>query len=172
MKIGLVSDSHSYVDYELMELFSDRDEIWHAGDFGSLEVVHAWRSLEIPIRGVYGNIDSPAIQVEFDLQARWQVENFKIWMIHIGGYPGKYPARIQQEFKTHSINLFICGHSHILKVMRDPIFHHWHLNPGAHGREGFHQIRTALRFEIIASELTNLDIIELGPRGAIKSKAG
>mgnify|MGYP001168748934 CR=1 FL=1 len=167
MKIGLASDSHSFTDKHLLELFSDRDEIWHAGDFGSIEVINELKKIK-PLRGVYGNIDNAHIQTEFPLELTWQVGTFKVYMTHIAGYPGKYATRVRKKLIENPVDLLICGHSHILKIMRDESLGHLHINPGACGHEGFHIFRTAVRFEIINNELKNLEVIELGQRGRIK----
>lgn len=166
MKIGLLSDTHSFLDPSILELFDDRDEIWHAGDFGSLEVIDKLKQCK-PLRGVFGNIDSPEIQQQYPLDLHWNIGDYKIYMTHIAGYPGKYAARVKKQFISEPVDLFICGHSHILKIMKDPVYHHLHINPGACGHEGFHAIRTVTRFEIIDRKLINLEIIELGPRGSL-----
>lgn len=166
MKIGLISDTHSFLDPKLLSLFADRDEIWHAGDFGSQEVIDQLLAFK-PLKGVYGNIDSPEIMHQFPVDLKWQVGNFKIYMTHIAGYPGKYAARVKKEFVSAAVDLFICGHSHILKIMKDQTYSHLHINPGACGHEGFHVMRTATRFEIKEDKLVNLEVIELGPRGKI-----
>jgi len=167
MKIGLLSDSHSFTDRHLLDLFNDRDEIWHAGDFGSMEVIHELKKIK-PVIGVFGNIDNGIIQSEFPEEISWQIGNFKIYMTHIAGYPGKYAARVKKKLIENPVNLLICGHSHILKIMKDEKLGHLHINPGACGHEGFHIFRTAVRFEIIHDELKNLEVIELGQRGKMK----
>ncbi|MEP7269790.1 MAG: metallophosphoesterase family protein [Saprospiraceae bacterium] len=164
MKIGLMSDTHSFIDLRLLDLFEDRDEIWHAGDFGSTDVIQRIERKR-PLKGVYGNIDSPEIQSMFPNELKWQLGDFKIFMTHIAGYPGKYTARVKKQLKEDPVDLFICGHSHILKIMKDPLLGHLHINPGACGHEGFHIFRTAVRFEIIENKLINLEVIELGERG-------
>jgi putative phosphoesterase len=164
MKIGLISDTHSFIDPRLLSLFADRDEIWHGGDFGSQEVIDQLKKFK-PLKGVYGNIDSPEIMRQFPVDLRWKVGDFNIYMTHIAGYPGKYAARVKKEFVSAPVDLFICGHSHILKIMKDQTYGHLHINPGACGHEGFHLTRTATRFEIRDGKLTNLEVIELGPRG-------
>ena len=167
MKIGLISDTHSFLDPKLLSLFEDRDEIWHGGDFGSQEVIDRLNAFK-PLKGVYGNIDSPVIMRQFPLDHRWSIGNFKIYMTHIAGYPGKYTARVKKEFASEKVDLFICGHSHILKIMKDQTNGHLHINPGACGHEGFHLMRTATRFEIVEDKLINLEVIELGLRGKIE----
>ncbi len=165
MKIGLLSDSHSFTDLALLDLFKDRDEIWHAGDFGNLNVIKDLENTGKPLKGVYGNIDHPEIQRIFPQDLKWNIGDFKIYMTHIAGYPGKYAARIKKELIADPVDLFICGHSHILKIMKDPTLHHMHINPGACGHEGFHIMRTAVRFEINNGKLEKLDVLELGLRG-------
>lgn len=164
MKIGLLSDTHSFLDEKILHLFKDRDEIWHAGDFGSREVIDRLQAIK-PLRGVYGNIDDPEIRRQFPLNLIWSVGNFKICMTHIAGYPGKYTARVKKLLEEGPVDLFICGHSHILKIMKDEKLGHLHINPGACGHEGFHSVRTMVRFEILGKKITNLDVIELGVRG-------
>lgn len=166
MKIGLLSDTHSFLDPSLLELFEDRDEIWHGGDFGSQEVIDQLKAFK-PLRGVFGNIDSQEIQRQFPLDLYWNIGAFKVYMTHIAGYPGKYAARVKKQFFANPVDLFICGHSHILKIIKDPIYNHLHINPGACGHEGFHAVRTATRFEIKDHKLVDLEIIELGPRGSL-----
>lgn len=167
MRIGLLSDTHSFIDAELLKLFDDRDELWHAGDFGSLEVIQTLVKNK-PLKGVYGNIDNTEIQHLYPVDLSWSVGNFKVYMTHIAGYPGKYAARVKKKLLADPVDLFICGHSHILKIMKDPTMGHLHINPGACGHEGFHSMRTAVRFEIKGNKLINLEILELGPRGKIK----
>lgn len=168
MKIGLISDTHSFLDPAILTLFEDRDEIWHGGDFGSQEVVGQLKSFK-PLRGVSGNIDNPQIMHQFPVDLHWTVGNFKVYMTHIAGYPGKYTSRVKKQFLSTPVDLFICGHSHILKILKDQSYGHLHINPGACGHEGFHSIRTAVRFEIVEDKLKNLEIIELGLRGRLNS---
>lgn len=137
------------------------DEVWHAGDIGDLKVTDSISKLK-PIRGVYGNIDDAKARMEFPLDNRFMCEGVSVYMTHIGGYPKKYNARVLNELKAHTPKLFICGHSHILKVMFDKDFNLLHLNPGAAGIYGMHQVRTMLRFEIDKDQIKNLEIIELG----------
>ncbi len=167
MRIGLLSDTHSYLDPELMKLFEDRDELWHAGDFGSLEVITTLTKNK-PVRGVYGNIDNKEIQDLYPVDLSWSIGGFKVYMTHIAGYPERYAARVKKKLLSQPVDLFICGHSHILKIMKDPILGHFHINPGACGQEGFHLMRTAVRFEIKDDKMIKLEVIELGQRGKIK----
>lgn len=163
-KIGLLSDTHGYLDPKIFEYFEDCDEVWHAGDIGSNEVVDALANFKL-LRAVYGNIDGGKIRQQFPLHAKFNCEAVKVWITHIGGYPGKYSPAIRKEINTNPPDLFICGHSHILKVMRDKKLDNLlHINPGAAGKEGFHKIRTIVRFEIEGKVIKNLEVIELGNR--------
>ncbi len=163
MKIGLLSDTHSHFPEEIYKYFAECDEIWHAGDIGSLEVVEKLRAFK-PLRAVWGNIDGQEIRKEFPLDLTVQVNGMKIWMTHIGGYPGKYAERIKKQLEITRPQLFICGHSHILKVIPDKKLNLLHLNPGAAGKEGFHQMRTLMRFKIEEAKVKDLEVIEIGPR--------
>jgi putative phosphoesterase len=160
-KIGLLSDTHSYMDDNILNHLSACDEIWHAGDFGAYEVVEKIETLGKPLRGVYGNIDGREIRLRFPEHLRFEIEGLQVWMTHIGGYPGKYPARIKNELRTNPPGLFICGHSHILKVIPDKEFGLLHINPGACGKEGFHRVRTIIRFEVDAGRVSKLEVVEM-----------
>lgn len=160
-KILLLSDTHSYIDDKILKYVNQADEVWHAGDIGDLKVTDSIKKLR-PLRGVYGNIDDAKARMEFPLDNRFMCEGVSVYMTHIGGYPKKYNARVLNELKAHTPKLFICGHSHILKVMFDKDFNLLHLNPGAAGIYGMHQVRTMLRFEIDKDQIKNLEIIELG----------
>lgn len=162
-KILLLSDTHSHLDETILKYASIADEIWHAGDFGSLEVCDALSALK-PLRAVYGNIDDHSIQQEFPLNNRFMCEEVDVWITHIGGYPPKYNPNTRTEIKKNPPKLFICGHSHILKVMWDKNIGLLHMNPGACGKHGFHQVRTMLRFAIDGKEIKDLEVIELGKR--------
>ena len=164
MKIGLMSDTHSFLDKRIYEYFKDVDEIWHAGDIGLRQVADDLAAFK-PLRAVFGNIDDKAMQERFPENLRWNTEGVSVWMTHIGGYPGKYPARIKEGFKSQHCDLFICGHSHILKIISDPLHNLLHINPGACGNEGFHKIKTLVRFEIVDAKIQNMNIVELGLRG-------
>lgn len=165
MKIGLLSDTHAHFPEEVYTYFAECDEIWHAGDIGSMEVVEKLRAFK-PFRAVWGNIDGQDIRKEFPMDLTVQVNGMKIWMTHIGGYPGKYAERIKKQLEYTRPQLFICGHSHILKVIPDKKLNLLHLNPGAAGKEGFHQVRTLMRFAIEAGKVKDLEVIEIGPRTA------
>jgi len=139
------------------------DEVWHAGDIGNLDVTDTIKKLK-PLRAVYGNIDDKDARAEFPLDARFTVEGVRVWMTHIGGYPNKYNQRVREELQQSPPKLFICGHSHILKVQFDKKLNLLHINPGAAGKHGFHKVRTMIRFEIEASEIKNMEVIELATR--------
>lgn len=163
MKIGVLSDTHGYLDDKLFDFFGDCDEIWHAGDIGSLEVINKLQNFR-PLVAVYGNIDGSDIRLETHQHKRLLREGVDIWMTHIGGYPGNYDKRIRDEIQTNPPGLLITGHSHILKVMNDKKNGLLHINPGAAGFHGLHKVRTAVRFIIAKKTIKDLDIIELGPR--------
>lgn len=162
-KIGLISDTHSYLDDAVFTHFKDCDEVWHAGDFGSYDVVEKLEAFK-PFRGVYGNIDDKTIQVHCLEHLRFECEGVDVWMTHIGGYPGRYSSLVKTEITTNPPKLFICGHSHILKVQYDPKLSLLHLNPGAAGRQGWHKVRTLMRFDLNEGKIENLEIIELADR--------
>jgi uncharacterized protein len=164
MKIGLLSDTHSYLDDQIIRLLTCCDEIWHAGDFGSLEVSDRLNEIA-PLRGVYGNIDDATIRQVHPKVNRFVVEGLDVMMTHIGGYPGKYHPDVRNEIKANPPQLYITGHSHILKVMPDRSLNNLlHLNPGAAGKHGFHTMRTMMRFDVNNGKVENLQVIELGKR--------
>lgn len=162
-KILLLSDTHSYLDDRILDYAKEADEIWHAGDFGSLDLIKKLEEIK-PLKGVYGNIDDPIIQKEFPEVNRFSCEGVEVLMIHIGGYPGKYTALAKKEISEKKTDLFISGHSHILKVMFDEKNNLLHMNPGACGNQGWHQMKTMLRFAIDGKEIKDLEVIELGKR--------
>ena len=164
MRIGLLSDTHSFLDPAIFDYFAEVDEIWHAGDIGDPEVIKQLSDFK-PVRAVYGNIDEPAIRHEYPENAIFTVAGLKVLITHIGGYPGRYNARIKKLLTEHQPGLYICGHSHILKVMPDEQRELLHMNPGACGRHGFHKMRTVLRFSIDKGIVKDLEVIELGLRG-------
>ena len=135
------------------------DEVWHAGDIGSIEVVDKIKHLK-PLKGVFGNIDNHVIRNEFPLDYKFICEDIKVWITHIGGYPNRYIKRVSENLKHEKVDLFICGHSHILKVINDKKHNLLHINPGAIGKHGFHNKRTMVRFEIDGKKIENLEIIE------------
>ncbi|WP_303849127.1 metallophosphoesterase [Apibacter mensalis] len=159
-KILLLSDTHSYIDDRILEYASQADEVWHAGDIGDIKVSETLKKTVPIFKAVYGNIDGTEIRKEFPLNLRFFCEKVDVWMTHIGGYPGKYAPIIREEIKLNPPKLFICGHSHILKVMNDKKLHLLHMNPGAIGIYGFHKVRTMLRFEINQETIQNLEVIE------------
>ncbi len=159
-KILLLSDTHSYIDNRILHYATEADEIWHAGDIGKLEVTDALQKIK-PLKAVYGNIDSAQIRREFPLHQRFICEGADVWMTHIGGYPNKYSPTIRDVIKQKPPDLFISGHSHILKVMPDKKLDLLHMNPGAAGKQGFHQKRTMLRFKIDKGIFSDLEVVEL-----------
>lgn len=168
LRIGLLSDTHGFLDPLVFEYFKECDEIWHAGDFG-IGVADALGDFK-PLRGVYGNIDDAAIRGKFPRDERFHCEGLDVWITHIGGYPGRYDRQVSKRIRADPPDLFVCGHSHILRVMRDPkLGNLLHFNPGAAGRHGFHIMRTMLRFEIRDGSVEKLQAVELGPRSAGKS---
>lgn len=162
-KILLLSDTHSYIDDRILAYAQKADEIWHAGDIGDLQVTDILQE-KAPLKAVYGNIDDAKARKEFPLHQRFWCEGVEVWITHIGGYPPRYNPAIREEITQTPPKLFICGHSHILKVMPDKELGLLHMNPGAAGKHGFHQVRTMLRFEIHKSDIKNLEVIELGKR--------
>lgn len=167
MKIGLLSDTHSHLDQKVLTYFKDCDEIWHAGDIGEISVITELEKLK-PLRAVFGNIDDKEMQARFAEDLWFECEGLNIWMTHIGGAPPNYNPRIKKILKQRIPDIFICGHSHILRVKKDPNFKNMvYMNPGAAGNQGFHHVKTIMRFEITKGEIKNLEVIELGKRGAI-----
>ena len=156
----MLSDTHSYIDDRILEYASQADEVWHAGDIGDIKVSETLKKTVPVFKAVYGNIDGTEIRKEFPLNLRFFCEKVDVWMTHIGGYPGKYAPIIREEIKLNPPKLFICGHSHILKVMNDKKLHLLHMNPGAIGIYGFHKVRTMLRFEVNQETIQNLEVIE------------
>lgn len=172
MKIGLISDTHGFLDPRVFEHFRNCDEIWHGGDFGDMAVAKALEDFK-PLRGVYGNIDNKDLQSRFPEDLWFICDGLNIWMTHIGGAPPRYNPRIKKLLKTRVPDIFICGHSHILRVARDPAYAGMlYINPGAAGNQGFHYMKTLVRFEIEGKEVKNLEVIELGRRGLIALNAG
>lgn len=162
-KILLLSDTHSYIDDRILEYASQADEIWHAGDFGNQEVIDKL-SAKKTLKGVFGNIDDAKIRKQFPGILRFFCEDVEVLMVHIGGYPKKYASNIKKELMENPPKLFISGHSHILKAMYDQDLKLLHLNPGACGKVGWHQLRTMMRFVIDGAEIRDLEIIELGQK--------
>ncbi|MCP4976156.1 MAG: metallophosphoesterase family protein [Maribacter sp.] len=162
-KILLLSDTHGHIDDAILKYAKQADEVWHAGDIGNIKVVDTIEKIK-PLKAVFGNIDDHIIQREFPLNNRFMCEGVDVWITHIGGYPPKYNAIVKDEIKANPPKLFICGHSHILKVMWDKKLDLLHMNPGACGKYGFHHVRTMLQFVIDGKEIKDLEVIELGKR--------
>ena len=162
-RIGLISDTHHYLDEAVFKHFAAVDEIWHAGDFGTVAIAEALRNFK-PLKGVYGNIDGYDVRSEYPEQIIFTCEQVKVFIKHIGGYPGRYAPGVRDAIIKEQPQLFISGHSHILKVIYDDKLHCLHMNPGAAGRQGWHKIRTLIRFAIDGKEIKNCEVIELGSR--------
>ncbi len=165
MRIGLLSDTHGFLDPKVLKHFAEVDEIWHAGDIGLIGLTDKLAQFK-PVRAVYGNIDDALVRRQFPEDNFFEVAGLRVFMTHIGGYPGRYPARIKAQLQRFQPGLFICGHSHIIKVMPDPQHHLLHINPGAAGNHGFHLVKTIVRFNITAGKIHDLQVIELGPRAS------
>ncbi len=166
-KILLLSDTHGYLDDSILEHCAAADEIWHAGDIGNLEIADTLQKIK-PLRAVYGNIDGKDVRVVFPLDNRFTIEGLDVWITHIGGYPGRYEPRVRTIMQSFPPQLFICGHSHILKVIRDKKTNTLCMNPGAAGVHGFHKMRTMIRFSIDHGKILQPEVIEIGLRGTIK----
>lgn len=162
-RIGLLSDTHGYLDPKIFEYFKDVDEVWHAGDVGSVKVIDDLTSFK-PTKGVYGNIDDQTIRSIWPKHLRFKCEQIEVLISHIGGRPLKYSHEVWDELKTKSANIFVCGHSHILLVQFDKNLNCLWLNPGACGFKGFHKVKTLLRFTIDGKEIKDMEAIEIGPR--------
>ena len=158
-----MSDTHGFLDEKVFKYFAECDEVWHAGDIGTVELAEKMEAFK-PFRAVYGNIDGKDLRVRYPLDLRFECDGLDVWMTHIGGYPKRYSQRVREQMPLNPPKLFISGHSHILKVMFDKKLNLLHLNPGAAGKHGFHQVRTMLRFEINDDKISNLEIIELEKR--------
>jgi len=163
-KILLLSDTHSYIDDAILKHIKQADEVWHAGDIGDLEITDQIKKLK-SLRAVYGNIDDAKARIEFPLHNRFMCEDVDVWITHIGGYPPKYNNKVREELQKNPPDLFITGHSHILKVMPDKKLDLLHINPGASGNHGFHKIKTMVRFSVDDGKVYDLEAIELGKRG-------
>lgn len=160
-RIGLLSDTHSFFDPRFYELFKDVDQIWHAGDIGSEEVLDLMEAFK-PLKAVYGNIDGAALRCRLNQTKRFTCEGVDVLLTHIGGYPGHYAPQVKHEIYSNPPKLFICGHSHILKVINDSTLKLLHINPGAAGKYGFHTVRTAVRFILDGGVIKDLEVIEMG----------
>ncbi len=162
-KIGVISDTHSHMDDRILHHLSDCDEIWHAGDVGNLEVIDALQKIA-PVKGVYGNIDDNQVRTVFPLDNVFETEGLKVYMTHIAGRPGKYPARVDRAIKENLPHIFVCGHSHICLVKKNPELNILHINPGAAGKHGFHKVRTLVKLCLDNSIPSKLEVVELGVR--------
>jgi putative phosphoesterase len=162
-RIGLLSDTHGYLDEAILRHFANCDELWHAGDIGDEAIIDSLNAFK-PTRLVYGNIDNQQIRLRTDESIRFKCEGVDVWMTHIGGRPGNYANPIRSELKANSPELFICGHSHICLIQFDNKHNMLYMNPGAAGRHGFHHIRTLIRFEIDSTKIQGVEVIELGKR--------
>lgn len=164
-RIGLLADTHGWLDEAVFQHFDACDEIWHAGDFGTLETAELLQNFK-PLKGVYGNIDGYDVRSKYPLKQVWNCEGVTVYMTHIGGYPNRYAPGIKADLINHHAKLFISGHSHILKVIYDDKINCLHMNPGAAGNHGWHQVRTLLRFNIDGDVIKDCKVIELGKRGS------
>ena len=164
MKIGLLSDTHGYLDPVVFEYFKDCDELWHAGDVGDIGVLEALEKFK-PLHAVFGNIDDAAIQNRLREDVWLDREGVNVWMTHIGGAPPNYNTSIKKMLKQRIPDVFVCGHSHILRVHKDEKLNMLYINPGAAGQHGFHTVRTVIRIEITDAKISKMEVIELGKRG-------
>jgi uncharacterized protein len=162
-RIGLISDTHNYLDEAVFPHFEQCDEIWHAGDFGTIGIADRLKASK-PLRGVYGNIDGYDVRSVYPERLIWTCEEVTVYMIHIGGYPKHYAPGVKKELADNKAKLFISGHSHILKVIYDDQLNCLHMNPGAAGNQGWHKVRTLIRFTIDRSTIKDCEVIELGKR--------
>ena len=162
-RIGLISDTHDFLDEAVFKHFANCDEVWHAGDFGTAAIADALKAFK-PLRGVHGNIDGPDIRNEFPELLQWTCEEVNVMMLHIGGFPPKYNAKSKLLIQQNHPQIFISGHSHILKVIYDNTLSCLHMNPGAAGKYGWHTVRTLIRFVIDGKDIRDCEIIELGKR--------
>jgi uncharacterized protein len=159
-RIGLLSDTHGFLHERLFTFFENTDEIWHAGDIGNIEIADQLSSYK-PLRAVYGNIDGQDVRSVYPQHQRFMCEEVDVWITHIGGYPGRYERNVKPEIFNNPPKLFICGHSHILKVIYDKKLDLLHMNPGAAGYMGFHKVCTAVRFSICGNDIRDLEVWEI-----------
>ena len=159
-QIGIISDTHGYLSDEIFDFFKDVYEIWHCGDIGNMEVLDKLSAFK-PVRAVYGNIDGQDIRMIAPEHQKFRIEQINVWITHIGGYPGKYDKRVREQLFRNPPDLFVCGHSHILKVMHDDKLQMLHINPGAFGLSGFHKKRTAVKLLIDGKNFKELEVLEL-----------
>lgn len=168
MKIGLLSDTHGFLDEKVFEHFKDCDEVWHAGDIGSVKLTDDLKKFK-PLKAVFGNIDDATICNEYPEDLWFDCEGFLVWMTHIGGTPPSYNPRVKKILKERLPDIFICGHSHILKITKDASHNNMlFINPGAAGRHGFHHVKTLVRFELLNKKVTSMEVIELGKRASLQ----
>ncbi|MRG46998.1 YfcE family phosphodiesterase [Chitinophaga sp. SYP-B3965] len=160
MKIGLMSDTHSYLHPKVFHHFEKVDQIWHAGDIGNMALADELEAFK-PFRAVWGNVDGQELRVRYPEHDLFTCEGVKVWMTHIGGYPPRYTTALKPYIKQKRPQLFISGHSHILKIMPDPALQLLHINPGACGKQGWHKVKTLVRFDIVKGEMKNMEVIEL-----------
>lgn len=165
MKIAIISDTHDYIDERIIAYCAQCDEIWHAGDFGNFRVLEELRNKAGPVIGVYGNVDDQDIRAETPLHQWIEREGLSIWMTHIGGRPGNYSEEVREKKAKYPADIFVCGHSHILKVQRDSNEGWIYINPGAAGKTGFHKVRTMMTLELKDGKIDNPQVIELEKRG-------
>jgi uncharacterized protein len=161
--IGIISDTHSFLDENVFAYFKNCDEIWHAGDFGDVQIANKLLEFK-PLKGVYGNIDGQDIRIQFSEQLIFNCEGVKVMIRHIGGSPPKYNPETRKELAIHKPQLFISGHSHILKIMYDEKIGCLHINPGAAGKQGWHKTRTIVRLIIDGKNMKDCEVVELGKR--------
>ena len=159
-RIGLLSDTHNYMDDAILGYLSECDEVWHGGDFGEPAIAERIKTVK-PLRGVYGNIDGALIRAEYPEQLIFNCEEVKVMMRHIGGFPPKYNTETKKEILLHRPQLFISGHSHILKIMYDDVLQCLHMNPGAAGKQGWHKVRTLIRFTIDGREIKDCEVVHI-----------
>lgn len=169
MKIGILSDTHGWFDPLLEAFFIDCDEVWHAGDIGDEDTALLLEK-KYKLRAVFGNIDGGNLRLMYPKIQRFTIEGVKVIMTHIGGYPGRYDAEIKPVLQSEHPQLFVCGHSHITKVMYDKKYGCLHINPGAAGANGFHKVRTAVRLDIEGGIMKNLEIVEYPRNNKIKGE--
>ena len=162
-RIGIISDTHNYLDENVFKHFEQCNEIWHAGDFGNIEIANRLQAFR-PLKGVFGNIDGQDVRNIYPEKLRWNCEEVSVFMTHIGGYPPRYNPEVKKELTASPAQLFICGHSHILKIMFDDKLHCLHINPGAAGNQGWHKVKTIVRLTIDGKNMKDCEVIELGRR--------
>lgn len=167
-RIALLSDTHTYLDEKLFKYLEGCDEIWHAGDIGNIETANRLAEF-VPLKAVHGNADGQDVRQVYPQNLRFRCEDIDVWMTHIGGYPKRYDLNIREEIKRNPPELFISGHSHILKVMYDKELNLLHINPGAAGLQGFHQVQTLVRFTIDGKQIKDLEVVEFGTKKRVSA---